>query len=314
MFGSELSVLWGGEKLKAAVSLGLKDYSSGVGVDYSVAAEWYDGTGNPSAARAIQTGIVGDLNGDGLADQILRVINGQDAEGRDNPSYFGLEIGYGLAGGLAPSHDDAGSGGSSVLKLYPKLATALGDKTFVDWSSLAGIGDLNRDGVDDLLLGYSYDPTGVGVDANGLAILRGGLNLSNDLLLRDQPIELVDLSKAGSLQTTFTPFEVIGVAELRSELGDPTLLLRNGNALGKVVARALDVDLSQLVKDWFVLLGAPRAPTPGDYPAHSRPSSSAWAASPRRAPADRALAATVYTARPGCPAKAPSHRRCREAR
>ena len=93
-----------------------------------------------------------------------------------------------------------------------------------------------------------------------LAILRGGLNLSNDLLLRDQPLELVDLGKASrALQTTFTPFEAIGIAPLRSELGNPTLLLRNAASAGMVVPRSLDVDLSQLLKDWFAQLGEPTA-------------------------------------------------------
>jgi hypothetical protein len=254
--GSELSVLWGGEKLKAAVSLGLKDYSSGVGVDYGVEREWYDAA-STAAARAIEVGLVGDINGDGLSDQVLRVIDS------DKLSDFALEVGYGLAGGLAPSHSDAGTGGNSVLRLYPKMAVALGEGAQnLSWRSVSGIGDLDRDGVEDLLLGYSYAPAGEEISdtVNGLAILRGGLNLSNDLLLRDQPLELVDLSKAGSgLQTTFTPFTAIGVAPLRSELGNPTLLLRNGGSAGVVAPRALDVDLSQLVKDWFALLGEPTA-------------------------------------------------------
>ncbi|MCP9807507.1 FG-GAP repeat protein, partial [Cyanobium sp. T1B-Tous] len=254
-FGSELSVLWGGEKLRAAVSLGLKDYSSGVGVDFAAEGGWYDAASS-AAARAIEVGLVGDINGDGLSDQVLRVIAGDDL------SDFALEIGYGLSGGLAPSHSDAGTGGSSLLRLFPKLATALGDASSLKWRTAAGIGDLDRDGADDLLLGYSYAPAGEEIwdTVNGLAILRGGLNLSNDLLLRDQPLELVDLGKASrALQTTFTPFEAIGIAPLRSELGNPTLLLRNGASAGMVVPRSLDVDLSQLLKDWFAQLGEPTA-------------------------------------------------------
>lgn len=119
---------------------------------YGAAANDYAGIGVAS---------VGDVNGDNLADIVIGAINA-DPLGRTNAG--AAYVIYGKQGGYTSV--DLASLGTSGLAIYGPAASGVG-------KYVAGAGDVNNDGLTDIIIGNTFaDPSGR-TDAGGAYVIYG---------------------------------------------------------------------------------------------------------------------------------------------
>lgn len=119
---------------------------------------------NRNDYSGISVSSAGDVNGDGIADLIIGAT-GADPGGRTNAGASYVVFGH--AGAFAASLDLASLNGTNgfaingvngVIEGAPNLFLNTGDNS---GSSVATAGDVNGDGIDDLIIGaYSADPDG----------------------------------------------------------------------------------------------------------------------------------------------------------
>ena len=180
----------------------------------------------------------GDVNGDGIGDLLIgspdRDVGGTD----DGTAYvvFGGQDFATLDGADAAGLDGAlelaniGVGGAADIAGFRLTAEASDDRAGV---SVAAAGDVNGDGIDDILVGASYNDEN-GANAGATYVIFGGQGLSGTISLGD----IEDLGGADSVEG----FRLTGEA--------------SGDTAGQSVSAAGDVN-----GDGFddLLIGAPHA-------------------------------------------------------
>lgn len=216
------------------------------------------------AGVAVATTLLGDLNGDGRADLLLGAFQ-NDAGGRDAGAAY---VVFGKADGTTIDLRDvaSGSGGFKVVGANP------GDRA---GRAPAVIGDLNGDGLAELLIGATEDGFGAGVInvvfgkadtaavdladvANGVGgfVIRGEVPLGlvgrsvaaiGDWNGDGRPDLLIGAPDAGAGQAyvVFTPPSAASIDLADVAQGQGGFVLRgeaNGDSAGIVVAAAGDVN------------------------------------------------------------------------
>ncbi|MEB3316780.1 MAG: hypothetical protein VKO39_01360 [Cyanobacteriota bacterium] len=174
--------------------------------------------GDRSGARVAGAG---DVNGDGLSDLLIGVPNGRPAAGKDAGRTYVI---FGKTGGGATelSAVAAGAGGFVIN------GQAVGDRS---GASVAGAGDVNGDGLADLILGADGGDPATGREAGQSFVIFG--------------------------QTATTPTELRAIAAGRGGFVIHGQLA--GDASGRSVAPAGDVNGDGLVD---LIVGAPLSPSP----------------------------------------------------
>lgn len=163
---STLTTLYGKSRLKGLGSFSSRDLASSVGIEIDNLQRRTNGNAS--------YGLLGDINGDGIADALVDVDH--------TPGKPSFKLSFGMGAGLSPDHQDGGTGGNSVLDLKPVLSLQHQGATNISLQNVRSAGDLNADGINDLLLSYSYDSNGRSIHTN--AILLGGDLLTSNVLLQ----------------------------------------------------------------------------------------------------------------------------------
>jgi hypothetical protein len=154
---------------------------------------------------------VGDVDGDGITDLALGYYEGIP------PIYF-VEIMFLNADGtLKGSHEIAASDPVFVPAIAQDDAFGYG---------LAGIGDVNADGVPDLAVGAPYDDDGPGVNNGALWIVR--LKPDGSVKLAQKISELRG-GGSGVIDTNSFGFAIAPIGDLNGD-GNPDLLVSNPGA------------------------------------------------------------------------------------
>ncbi len=154
--GSTLNVVAGKPFLNQIGGFNLQDLG---GVDgYEVSRPNNSEEANSSFA------FLGDINGDGLSDAFNRLVASSPAFG----------ISYGGNSQANPNQSDAGTGGSDGLNLTNQFGVQLGTSADARISSVHRAGDLNLDGIGDLILNTESTPSyALELNADGVLSLRG---------------------------------------------------------------------------------------------------------------------------------------------
>lgn len=163
---STLTTLFGKSRLDGLGSFSSRDLASSDGIEIDNLQRRTNGSAS--------YGLLGDVNGDGIADALVDVDH--------TPGKPSFRLSFGMGAGLSPDHQDGGTGGSSVLDLNPVLSLQHQGATNLSLQDVRSAGDLNADGINDLLLSYSYDSNGRSIHTN--AILLGGDLLTSNVLLQ----------------------------------------------------------------------------------------------------------------------------------
>ena len=163
---SNLTTLLGKSRLDGLGSFSSRDLASSDGIEIDDLQRRTNGSAS--------YGLLGDVNGDGIADALVDVDH--------TPGKPSFKLSFGMGAGLSPDHQDGGTGGSSVLDLKPVLSLQHQGATNLSLQNVRSAGDLNADGINDLLLSYSYDSNGRSIPTN--AILLGGDLLTSNVLMQ----------------------------------------------------------------------------------------------------------------------------------
>jgi hypothetical protein len=166
--GQGFVVFGTGSGFAPSLDLALLDGANGFRLD---GIDAYDGSGSAVAGA-------GDVNGDGFDDLIVGAQgagpNGQNRAGE-------IYVVFGAAGGFAPSLDLASLDGTNGFRLD---GIAAYDES---GASVAGVGDVNGDAIDDLVLGAP------GAMRNGGAFSGASYVLFGSAAAFEANIDLVDL-------------------------------------------------------------------------------------------------------------------------
>jgi hypothetical protein len=178
---SSLLSLYGKPLLKALGSFSARDLGSAEGVEIT-------GLKNRPTIQP-SYGLLGDINGDGNADALVDLD--------PTPDHVRFKIRFGDGAGLSPDHQDGGTGGSSTLDLTGMLRVQNPGGSGFSLRDVQAIGDLNSDGINDLLIRYGYNRNGRKLERT--AILLGGDLLTSNVLV--QSAVLRSISAMGSNPT-----------------------------------------------------------------------------------------------------------------
>jgi hypothetical protein len=196
----------------------------------------------------------GDVNGDGYDDLLIGAYGDDDGGINAGQTYLLL----GKASGWAPGID------------LSKADASFWGETAGDWSgySVAGAGDVNNDGYDDLLIGAPHNDGGGGNAGQTYLILGKALGWAPDL-----DLSMADASFVGEESVDWSGNSVAGAGDVNADGYDDFLIGAYGGdsggigeegqtylILGKATGWALDTDLSNVDasfwgEDWGDMAG-----------------------------------------------------------
>ena len=163
---STLTTLLGKPRLSGLGSFSSRDLASSDGIEIDDLQRRTNGNAS--------YGLLGDVNGDGIADALVDLDH--------TPGKPSFKLSFGVGAGLSPDHQDAGTGGGSTLNLGPVLSLQHLGATNLSLQNVRSAGDLNADGINDLLLSYSYEANARTTESS--AILLGGELLTSNALMQ----------------------------------------------------------------------------------------------------------------------------------
>lgn len=172
---STLTTLFGKSRLDGLGSFSSRDLASSDGIEIDNLQRRTNGSAS--------YGLLSDVNGDGIADALVDVDH--------TPGKPSFRLSFGMGAGLSPDHQDGGTGGSSVLDLNPVLSLQHQGATNLSLQDVRSAGDLNADGINDLLLSYSSDSNGRSIRTS--AILLGGDLLTSNVLMQSALVSQIAL-------------------------------------------------------------------------------------------------------------------------
>ena len=219
---STLTTLLGKSRLDGLGSFSSRDLASSDGIEIDDLQRRTNGSAS--------YGLLGDINGDGIADALVDLDH--------TPGKPSFKISFGLGAGLSPDHQDSGTGGSSVLDLKPVLSLQNQGATNITLQNVRSAGDINSDGINDLLLSYSYDSKGRSVQKS--AVLLGGDLLTSNVLMQSALVGQI------ALPSSDAPGSVMGPGQ--SLKANEYLLSPNGRFMalmqadGNFVVQTLNAD------------------------------------------------------------------------
>ena len=172
---STLTTLFGKSRLDGLGSFSSRDLASSDGIEIDNLQRRTNGSAS--------YGLLGDVNGDGIADALVDVDH--------TPGKPSFRLSFGMGAGLSPDHQDGGTGGNSVIDLNPVLSLQHQGATNLSLQDVRSAGELNNDGINDLLLSYSYDSNGRSIRTS--AILLGGDLLTSNVLMQSALVSQIAL-------------------------------------------------------------------------------------------------------------------------
>jgi hypothetical protein len=219
---STLTTLFGKSRLDGLGSFSSRDLASSDGIEI-------DGLQRRTNGSA-SYGLLGDINGDGIADALVDLDH--------TPGKPSFKISFGVGAGLSPDHQDSGTGGSSVLDLKPVLSLQHQGATNLTLQNVRSAGDINSDGINDLLLSYSYDSKGRSLHTS--AILLGGDLLTSNVLMQSALVSQIALPSSDAPGSVMAPGQTLKANEyLLSPNGRFMALMQ---ADGNFVVQTLNAD------------------------------------------------------------------------
>ena len=219
---STLTTLFGKSRLDGLGSFSSRDLASSDGIEIDDLQRRTNGSAS--------YGLLGDINGDGIADALVDLDH--------TPGKPSFKISFGVGAGLSPDHQDSGTGGSSVLDLKPVLALQHQGATNFSLQDVRSAGDINSDGINDLLLSYRYDSKGRSLHTS--AILLGGDLLTSNVLMQSALVSQIALPSSDAPGSVMAPGQTLKANEyLLSPNGRFMALMQ---ADGNFVVQTLNVD------------------------------------------------------------------------
>jgi hypothetical protein len=219
---STLTTLFGKPRLDGLGTFSNRDLASSDGIEIDDLQRRTNGSAS--------YGLLGDINGDGIADALVDVDH--------TPGKPSFKISFGVGAGLSPDHQDSGTGGSSVLNLKPVLALQHQGANNFSLQDVRSAGDINSDGINDLLLSYSYESIGRSISTS--AILLGGDLLTSNVLMQSALVSQIALPSSDVPGSVMGPGQTLKANEyLLSPNGRFMALMQ---ADGNFVVQTLNAD------------------------------------------------------------------------
>lgn len=201
-----------------------------------------------SGPESIRVANAGDINGDGISDVVVGLRHGSSATG-SGAAY----VVFGKSTGFASAIDLSSLNGGNGFVMYSTLvADGIG-------SAVSGVGDVNADGVDDLILGASAIDSRIDVGAAAYVVFGKTTPFASTL-------ELSTLNGANGFSLNsggvgpITGHSVSGVGDINNDgSADVVVSSRNGSyvVFGKSGGFAPALDLSALNGvNGFVVVGS----------------------------------------------------------
>jgi hypothetical protein len=219
---STITTLYGKSRLDGLGTFSSRDLASSDGIEIDDLQRRTNGSAS--------YGLLGDINGDGIADALVDLDH--------TPGKPSFKISFGVGAGLSPDHQDSGTGGSSVLDLKPVLSLQHQGATNLTLQNVRSAGDINSDGINDLLLSYSYDSKGRSLHTS--AILLGGDLLTSNVLMQSALVSQIALPSSDAPGSVMAPGQTLKANEyLLSPNGRFMALMQ---ADGNFVVQTLNAD------------------------------------------------------------------------